>query len=1108
MWTRLVIFVLLLSASSAAGSLLEDYQRAVTLHHWEEARDTFSRTNGSLGLLMRVDFHQARDERDLAWALLSKIEARTLDGPEKAYFYLLRANSEYLLYNHELARRNLAALEAMGEADQITRLRSAMLRAATLGQEQTRERQALIHSLPQHPLREPVAWQIASLFARKDGRWSDSSMGHEIVSRWAEQHGELRFLVAELTRQSRLLSDHDPVVSLRLLEEAIQTLEALEVDVQPEILSLVPLASDSDLVRAASPKLIELRGRLLRLSPKGRARWALVGTQSPLPPEYDRTQLLLSALEQAEAAEDYLPAAWLSLALAERVFIKLDNRWDYLKRARQNLQKLNAVYPGYHPFDGVSIPELDASYAWSKGDEETVAPQNLDQANDAYISHSQDFKNLEEQAELLVDRMEQEFSRDSRERGRVIPQFSATFDSLSSNCRSWDPDLLQSADLKEPTPAHEVLRRELLKRPTFLSTLLRSMKMNAVPGERDFYGSFLYHLGRFDEAERAFRLIETEARKLGDAPLTLDALEIQLRCTVRTGRPLDSGTLDRLLESLTLRKMDENSFRLLSAVELLIVGGRLEEAREQLNRILADAETSQERLREDAVNSVFIHRAMVGRMLGEPTETTLDFLKRGEDVSSSDLKNWGWQVNRAYRAAILADEGRTEEFLEVYQPFLERPFFPGTSRLQLQRRYDEAMGKSPDEARDFQRREYERYLARGAGRLQGIPILDRVEPEVIQVATVPPATEIFRRSLTPYRPAVETPRRRPLTPAQFFQLVGELMAESEGERGYLLPLQRQRLQDIQSSLTDGAVLFHPILLPNRVVKLEISNRELAVEEFFLDGVEFRGELERLRLLCSDPSSSVSEIQEKASHLKKVLWSPQLESSKEVWLLTPRPLDSVPWPLVSGPDCYLRWTDGDTQAGDPEFLSGPVLLAGNHPKLAGSRYEIERLRTIFPNATVWQPESGLPGLRREAGKASIIHLTGHGEAVTELGQGEIDLGPLQMGLEDLFGLELRNRPLVVLATCEGGTGYQTREGRRFSLVTPFRAVGASAVLANIWALDDRRAVDFFARFYQAMERGQEPERALFELRGESAAAGEHPYYWSGLFLLRGLPEGNP
>ena len=77
------------------------------------------------------------------------------------------------------------------------------------------------------------------------------------------------------------------------------------------------------------------------------------------------------------------------------------------------------------------------------------------------------------------------------------------------------------------------------------------------------------------------------------------------------------------------------------------------------------------------------------------------------------------------------------------------------------------------------------------------------------------------------------------------------MAESEGERGYLLPLQRQRLQRIQEGLADDAVLYHPILLPNRVVKLEIRRNGLSVEEFFLDGKEFRQEMERWRLLCAE-----------------------------------------------------------------------------------------------------------------------------------------------------------------------------------------------------------------------------------------------------------------
>jgi tetratricopeptide (TPR) repeat protein len=1101
MLLRLLILFFCVASFCSAESRWDAYQQALYLHHWEQAKVSWSQAEGLPQLLMRIDYHQARGEPDLAWKLLATVSPRELSESERAYFYLLRARSEFHLGERGLALRNLRALEKMRGVGAWTEMQAATLRAAMPDTGDVRGRQSLIQMLPVHPLRECLAWEIVADGARREKRWLESAMARDQICRWAEKNDESRFLVEQLTAQARALSEVDPVGSLSLLSKSVAILSSLDLDVQPEILGLVSLAGDGDLVRSRPAELIQLRGDLLELSHGGRARWALSGTYHPLPSQLDRTRLLLSALEEAEESGDYLPAAWLALALAERVFIKLDNRWDYIPRARENLHRLGQVYPGRNPFDGVSLGYLDASYAKSGESGRNPRGRTIREAADRYISRSEHFESLDEEAAELISRVEQEYS--AGERARLIPRLSSIFGSLSNNLRYWDPDLLQSADLKEPTPAQEILARTLRAKEKLLSKLLREMEMTGLASQSDFYADFLYHLGRFEESKRLFAEVEASAREPGQRHLALSALEMQLRCDVRRGRPLDPATLGRLQTALEQQVLTEHSYRLLSAVELLIVAGRLEEARRHLDRMLESAGSDPESLRMAATHSVFIHRAMVGRLLGEQTDQTLELLNKAREVSY-DQRNWGWQVNQAYLAAILAEEGRVEEFLRAYQLFSDRPFPPGTSRLQVQRRFEEAQGSSREESLARQRQAYDKYMERLPSEIASLPIMARIGPEVVESTDVPPATEIFLRSLTPYRPATDTSREQSMSPAGFFHFVGELTADSGGERGYLLPLQRERLREIRSRLAEDAVLYHPILLSNRMVKITLSRREIVVEEFFLNGSRFREDIGRLRDLCADPSTSVRDIESLAAEMRTILWSTRLQTAQEVWLLTPRPLDGVPWPLIAGPESRLRWTDGDSRAVSDSGPKNTLFLAGDHPELPGSRRELEVVRRLFPEAVVWDPETGLEGLREGSREASIIHLTGHGEAVTERGTGEIDLGELQLNLEDLFALNLQQRPLVVLATCQGGAGYETSEGRRFSLVTPFRAVGASGVLANVWALDDRWAAGYFERFYQALKKGRDPESVVYDLRLESVRADEHPYYWSGLFLYQGLP----
>ncbi|MCA9781587.1 MAG: hypothetical protein KC800_32940, partial [Candidatus Eremiobacteraeota bacterium] len=580
---RLLILLVCLASLCSAETGWDAYQQAIYLHHWEHAKESWSQADGMPQLLMRIDYHQARGEPDRAWELLATVSPRELSESDRAYFYLLRARSEFHLGRRGLALRNLRELETMASSDGLTEMRAAALRAAMLGTGDVRERENLIQMLPPHPLRECLAWQIVAEGAAKEKRWLESAMDREQICRWAEEKGESRFLVEQLTAQARVLSEVDPVRSLSSMRTAIAILGSLKGDVQPEILGLVSLTADADLVQSKPVELIPLRGDLLALSRSGRARWALVGTYHPLPTTLDRTRLLLSALEEAEEAGDYLPAAWLALALAERVYTKLDNRWDYIPRARENLRRLGDVYPGRNPFDGVSLGSLDASYARSGENGGNPRGLTIRESVDRYISRAEIFESLDKETAELVSRVEQEYSEG--ERARLVPQLSSIFSSLSNNFRNWDPDLLQSADLKEPTPAQEMLARALLSRERLLSKLLRDMEMTSVASQSDFYADFLYHLGRFEESKRLFEEVETSAGVPGERHLALSALGMQLRCDVRRGRPLDPPTLDRLHAALEEQVLNEHSYRLLSAVELLIVAGRLEDARKHLDRM-------------------------------------------------------------------------------------------------------------------------------------------------------------------------------------------------------------------------------------------------------------------------------------------------------------------------------------------------------------------------------------------------------------------------------------------------------------------------------------------------------------------------------------------
>lgn len=91
-------------------------------------------------------------------------------------------------------------------------------------------------------------------------------------------------------------------------------------------------------------------------------------------------------------------------------------------------------------------------------------------------------------------------------------------------------------------------------------------------------------------------------------------------------------------------------------------------------------------------------------------------------------------------------------------------------------------------------------------------------------------------------------------------------------------------------------------------------------------------------------------------------------------------------------------------------------------------------------------------------------------------------------------------LVTLSACDTGSGSLHEQEGVTSLVRPFLAAGARAVVANLWAADDRFSLTMMREFYRQLSTGAEVGEALrraklrmLEMFGPEAA----PKFWSGV-----------
>jgi CHAT domain-containing protein len=156
-----------------------------------------------------------------------------------------------------------------------------------------------------------------------------------------------------------------------------------------------------------------------------------------------------------------------------------------------------------------------------------------------------------------------------------------------------------------------------------------------------------------------------------------------------------------------------------------------------------------------------------------------------------------------------------------------------------------------------------------------------------------------------------------------------------------------------------------------------------------------------------------------------------------------------------------------------------------------------------------------------GDYRVLHLAAHGIMSTKvparsalvLRPSETEDGLLQA--REILNLRL-NAALVTLSACDTSTGAAQGQDGVASLVRPFVAAGARAVVANLWAADDTFSAAMMREFYRELATGgdigeslRKAKLRMIETFGPEAV----PRLWSGV-LVHGdaaavvMPTGSP
>ena len=188
-------------------------------------------------------------------------------------------------------------------------------------------------------------------------------------------------------------------------------------------------------------------------------------------------------------------------------------------------------------------------------------------------------------------------------------------------------------------------------------------------------------------------------------------------------------------------------------------------------------------------------------------------------------------------------------------------------------------------------------------------------------------------------------------------------------------------------------------------------------------------------------------------------------------------------------------------------------------LPQSGIEVEALSKLFqknalPSEVGFADEANREFFFEHAQQASIIHIATHTEADYQHGNlARIHLAKLTDQSADqeqsylypssLYTVDLP-ADLVVLSSCDSGSGKVWDSEGVISLGRAFLFAGAHNVVVSLWEVDDRFSREFMIAFYQHFLSGLSYSQALHKAKSAMINSEDwsHPKYWSSFTLIGG------
>ncbi|NLN30020.1 MAG: CHAT domain-containing protein [Bacteroidales bacterium] len=104
--------------------------------------------------------------------------------------------------------------------------------------------------------------------------------------------------------------------------------------------------------------------------------------------------------------------------------------------------------------------------------------------------------------------------------------------------------------------------------------------------------------------------------------------------------------------------------------------------------------------------------------------------------------------------------------------------------------------------------------------------------------------------------------------------------------------------------------------------------------------------------------------------------------------------------------------------------------------------------------------------------------------------------------EIYGIPLRSK-MVVLSSCNTGTGVLSSGEGILSLARGFLYSGSRSVVMSMWEIEDKSGTEIVSRFYENLKKGHTKSKSLRKSRTaylkNATQLKSHPYFWATLIV---------